>query len=176
MKLLIALPLVLSTAAFVLSLLSLLAGYKQGFMEDYSVLTLNTSALGQQAIQQIANGQSPTPTSDGSEIGSIIASATAALPPSIASAASSIVAQVGSDVVNQLADELGISEFYSVHAMDFCQGSFEPNATTVGASHNVTACSDPLDFGTYLSAYLVQCPLILSPTLAWKNRTDSVQM
>ncbi|CAN8104304.1 unnamed protein product [Discula destructiva] len=150
MRGLIAIPLVLSTAAFVLSLLSLLAGFKQGFMEDYNLMTLNTSALGQQAIQQIANGESPTPTSgSGGAIGSLIASATAALPPAVASEASSILGQIGSSVADQLADELGISEFYSIHAMDFCQGQFVPNATAIGASQNVTNCTEPLDFGAY---------------------------
>lgn len=173
MKLLIALPLVLSTAAFILSLLSLLAGYKQGFMEDYNLLTLNTSALGQQAIQQIASGQSPTPTTGGSEIGSIIASATALLPSSLSSEASSILGQVGSSVAEQLSDELGISEFYSIHAMDFCQGSFQPNATTIGASHNVTNCSAPLDFGTYLLVFSPRFTTYLN-SLAYTKTTDFV--
>lgn len=147
MKFLIAIPLVFSSIAFILALLSLLAGYKQGFMDDYNVLTLNTSALGQQAIQNIANGQSPTATSSsGGAIGSIIASATALLPSSAASEAASIISSLGSSVADDLANQLGISEFYSIHAMDFCQGEFEPSATTAGASHNVTSCTTPLDF------------------------------
>lgn len=147
MKFLIAIPLVFSSIAFILALLSLLAGYKQGFMDDYNVLTLNTSALGQQAIQNIANGQSPTATSSsGGAIGSIIASATALLPSSAASEAASIISSLGSSVADDLANQLGISEFYSIHAMDFCQGEFEPTATTAGASHNVTSCTTPLDF------------------------------
>lgn len=149
MKFLIAIPLVLSSIAFILSLLSLLAGYKQGFMEDYNLLTLNTSALGQQAIQNIANGQSPTATTtsgSGGAVGSIIASATALLPSSVASEAASIIGSLGSSVADDLANQLGISEFYSIHAMDFCQGDFTPTATTAGASHNVTNCTEPLDF------------------------------
>lgn len=118
-------------------------------MEDYNLLTLNTSALGQQAIREIASGQSPTTTS-GSEgaIGSLIASATALLPSAVATEASSILGDIGSSVADELAGELGISEFYSIHAMDFCEGQFAPNASTVGASHNVTNCTMPLDFGT----------------------------
>lgn len=160
MKLLIALPVVLSTAAFILSLLSLLAGYKDSFMEDYNIMTLNTSQLGQQAVREFANGnlQLPTATTgnDESAIASAIASATASLPPAeaseVASAAATILGEIGSDLARSLADELGISEFYSIHAMDFCQGRFRPNATTLGASHNVTNCSTPLDFGTFLPA------------------------
>lgn len=151
MKLIIGIPLLLSTLAFILSLLSLLAGYKQGFMEDYNLLTLNTSALGQQAIQQIASGKVPTPSGGNDAIGSAIAAAAASLP----SEAASLLGQIGGSVANQLAGQLGISEFYSIHAMDFCQGNFSPSASRVGAAHMVTNCTAPLDFGVYPPA----CPV-----------------
>lgn len=123
MKLLIGIPLILSFVAFILSLLSLLGGYKQGFMEDYNLLTLNTTVLGQQAIDQIiANGSSQV---------------------------ASTLRGLGSGAAIQLADTIGISQFYSIHTMNFCEGRFDPSLTVPGASHNVTACTAPLDFGAY---------------------------
>ncbi|KAJ4414101.1 hypothetical protein N0V82_008132 [Gnomoniopsis sp. IMI 355080] len=181
MKFLIAIPLVFSIIAFILSLLSLLAGYKVGFMDEYNVLTLNTSALGQQAIQNIANGQSPTATStsgSGGAIGSIIASATALLPSSAASEAASILGSVGSSVADDLATQLGISEFYSIHAMDFCQGDFSPTATTAGASHNVTSCTKPLDFQAYNFTEKINQELSVGPfqiTLAELGVSQDIQ-
>lgn len=121
-------------------------------MDEYNILTLNTSALGQQAIQRIASGQSPTATttsSSGDPIGSIIASATALIPSSLASEAAGLLGQAGSAVADDLADSIGISEFYSIHAMDFCQGEFEPSASTPGASHNVTSCTPAMDFSEF---------------------------
>lgn len=133
MKAILGFPLLLSTGAFVLSLLSLMAGFKQGFLEDYNVMTLNTSALGEDAIRAIANG-------------SISSTALSSLGVS-SSQASSLINSLSGQIVSDLASQLGIGEFYTIHAMDFCQGNFEPNSTTGGATHNVTFCSAPLDFG-----------------------------
>lgn len=92
MKLLLVLPLVFSIVAFILSLLSLLAGYKPGFMEDYNLMTFNTSALGQSVIQDLLNGGS-------------IAGVT------IPSGAAGILGSLGSEVADQLADQLGIGKW-----------------------------------------------------------------
>lgn len=129
MKPIAAIPLLFSIIAFVLSLLSLLAGYKQGFMEDYNVMTFNTSALGLDTLLAIANG-----TISSSTLGPL------------GSGAAGLLGSLGGEIANDLANQLGIGEFYSIHAMDFCQGDFSPSPATPGASHNVTQCSAPLDF------------------------------
>lgn len=129
MKVLAGIPLLFSVIAFILSLLSLLAGYKQGFMEDYNVMTFNTSALGQDTLLAIANGSVSSST-----LGSL------------GSAAAGLLGSLGGEIADDLANQLGIGEFYSIHAMDFCQGDFEPTPTTPHASHRVTLCSTPLDF------------------------------
>lgn len=145
MKCLLGVPLIFSIGAFVLSVLSLLAGFQKGFLEDYSILTLNTTALGQDAIQAIANGSISSSSLEALGIGSDAASAIQnSLDGPVASGAA---AQIGSN----LASQLGIGEFYTFHAMDFCQGKFEPNPTTVGAARSVTFCSAPLDFGELLA-------------------------
>jgi hypothetical protein len=45
------------------------------------------------------------------------------------------------DIADKLAAELGISQWYSVHLLDTCQGSYSPNATAPGAGYNVTNCT-----------------------------------
>lgn len=167
MKLLVGIPLLLSSVSFILSMLALFAGYREGFMEDYHVLMFNTSTLGQNFLENLASGDSsasatatatPTITSaaststgflDGFNPGglfsSIEASATA-LAGSVESKAASILNDIGNDIADKLADELGIEQFYSVHVMDLCQGEFEPNATSPHATMNITECSKPMDF------------------------------
>lgn len=130
MRPVVLVPLLFSIIAFVLSLLSLLAGYKQGFMEDYNVMTFNTSTLGRGAVESIINGSTST----------------SSLPPAVQSAAAGLEGALANSIGDSLADQLGIGEFYSIHAMDFCQGSFKPSAFDVNAATNVTNCSMPLDF------------------------------
>jgi hypothetical protein len=45
------------------------------------------------------------------------------------------------DAAEAITDRLNISDFYSVHIMNYCQGEFEPNGTAPGASKNTTECS-----------------------------------
>lgn len=44
--------------------------------------------------------------------------------------------------VDDVANALGISDWYSIHVMDACEGQFEPNATADGTSLNVTDCTN----------------------------------
>lgn len=76
-------------------------------------------------------------------LSSIEASATG-LAGSLQSAAASILGDIGGDVADKLADELGISQFYTVHIMDLCQGDYAPNATANGAWMNITECTREL--------------------------------
>jgi hypothetical protein len=147
--------------SFVLTILALLAGHQKGFMEDYHVITFNTSTLGQNYLANLAKGGSSstttsaattttaTPTSTtskgllggiGGMFSSIEASATAVIG-SIESEAASILNDVGNDVADKLASELGIEQFYSVHVLDLCQGNYAPNATAENARLNLTSCT-----------------------------------
>ncbi len=62
-------------------------------------------------------------------------------------AVESELASAEDDIADKLADDLGIKQFYSLHAMDTCEGYFTPNATTPGAGYNVTNCTAPLQTG-----------------------------
>lgn len=163
MKFLATIPAALSAISFVLTMLALFAGHKKGFMEDYHIMAFNTSTLGHDFLSNIAGSSSSssssstttsaaaaaTTSSKGglgdlpdpfSVVSSLKATATAALG-SLESSAASILGDVGDDVADKLADELGIEQFYTLHIMDLCQGDYEPNATASGAWMNVTECT-----------------------------------
>ena len=46
-----------------------------------------------------------------------------------------------SDVADAAADALNLTDFYSVHIMNYCEGYFRPNATDDNAKKNTTFCS-----------------------------------
>lgn len=50
--------------------------------------------------------------------------------------------EITGDVADELADRLGVSEWYSIHVMSTCDGDFKPNATSPGAGFNVTNCTN----------------------------------
>jgi len=49
---------------------------------------------------------------------------------------------IGNSAADKLAEALGISEWYSLHLMDSCEGGFTPNATSPSPGLNVTNCTD----------------------------------
>lgn len=161
MKFSVGLPLLFSMAAFALALVALLAGKDPGMLEEYHIILFNTSTLGHDFISNLVSGEddasststtttpTPTSTSDSGGIGgwfsSIKASATA-IAGSLESEAASILDDIGNDVADKLAKELGIEQFYSLHVMDMCEGNYAPNATAVNAWQNTTNCTTPMDF------------------------------
>jgi hypothetical protein len=60
MRFIAILPVLCCTAALILSFLCLFAGHKKGFMEDYSLLTLNTSAVGQNLVSSATSDSDST--------------------------------------------------------------------------------------------------------------------
>ncbi|KAH0433235.1 SUR7 protein [Colletotrichum camelliae] len=124
-------PLVLSIVAFVLSFLALFAGQKEGFMEDYDVIRLNTSGLGQNVLD-VSSDSSGDDGSTWDRLVGIVRNKT-----------SDIINDIGNDIADRLADELGISHWYSLHLMDVCQGDFAPNVTAPNVWLNVSACTQP---------------------------------
>jgi len=68
------------------------------------------------------------------------------------------------DVADKLAKELGIKQWYSLHLMDMCEGTYAPNATEKGAALNVSTCSNQtamyhFDISTQLNKELEVGPL-----------------
>ncbi|KAH8883072.1 hypothetical protein GQ53DRAFT_664793 [Thozetella sp. PMI_491] len=133
----IGIPIVASVAAFVLVLLALFSGTGHPvFVEQFDIITDLVSKA----------SSSPTATSSGAcqdlggnWLGRACASATAAVGSDVASA----LDKIEDHFADELAKTLGIKQFYSVHTMNICEGYYDPNATVVGASHNVTNCTAP---------------------------------
>lgn len=154
----IGIPVAASLAAFVLLLLALLAGSRPGFMEEYDIISFNTSALGKNLLD-LDNPNEPTPTSSGlcsglgGFLGRACSSATAAVG-SIQSEISGAVNDIGNGIADELADSLGIREFYSLHALTICEGDYTPAATAPGAGRNVTNCHNGFTNGYNVSAFL----------------------
>jgi len=122
-------PVILGLVALILSFLCLFAGSRKGFMEDYAVVTLNTSRIGENVINT-------THPSGGNVITDWIHNLTSTVESDI------------NDDLNSFARSLGLHDFYSAHLMDFCEGYYTPgpvpNATVSGRDihKNITSCSN----------------------------------
>ncbi|PQE21436.1 SUR7 protein [Rutstroemia sp. NJR-2017a BBW] len=124
-------------------MLCLFAGHKPGFMEDYDIVTLNTSDVGANLIPTSTSGIIPTTTSG---IGGVISGLSSLLPrapePGLGDDIENALGALADDVTDAIAKELGIKEWYSLHLMDMCEGTYKPNATAKGAAKNVSRCSN----------------------------------
>ncbi|KAJ4307841.1 hypothetical protein N0V94_009592 [Neodidymelliopsis sp. IMI 364377] len=120
-------PALCCVAALILSFLCLFAGHKRGFMEDYHLLTLNTSLVGQTLLDENSSSSNP------------LLNLLNEIPNSIASTIN--------DKIGEVTEELGIQDWYSAHMLNYCEGQYTPaevaNATvSQGDIHkNVTGCS-----------------------------------
>jgi len=162
-------PMACTITAFVLGMLCLFAGHKRGFMEDYHILTLNSSTLGHNLIPTPTttdSGSIATATSVGSFFSALANNVTGELEGELGQLESDLNDIVG-DVADKLAGELGISQWYSIHLMDMCEGMYNPNATEKGAHKNVTHCTNEtamhhLDITSLISSELSLGPFNLS--------------
>ncbi|KAB8292445.1 hypothetical protein EYC80_008166 [Monilinia laxa] len=179
MQPLASIPMVCSTVTFVLAMLCLFAGNKPGFMEDYHIVTLNTSEVGQNLIPTKTSGSDSTPTSI--SVGGIVSSLSSISPAGIVSGLSGLIPRepgIGDDIANALGDiengiadkvakTLGIQDWYSLHLMDMCEGTYTPNATANGAGLNVSSCTNQtamyhFDINSIISEQLSIGPLHLN--------------
>ncbi|KAK0872226.1 hypothetical protein LTS02_001415 [Friedmanniomyces endolithicus] len=128
MRLPALIPVLLCAAALVLSFLCLFAGSKRGFMDDYSILTLNTSRIGASFLNASHSSSNP-------------------LISFVDNATNSVENTIKQDI-SSVARTLGIHDFYNVHILDFCEGYYTPGPvpnTTLPRSQihrNVTSCSN----------------------------------
>jgi hypothetical protein len=101
-------PVLCCTAALILSFLCLFAGHKAGFMEDYHLLTLNTSMIGETIINETRSTDTSNPLTN--------------LLNSISNTGSEIV----NDAIGEVTQSLGIEDFYSAHMLNYCEGQYTP--------------------------------------------------
>lgn len=141
MRFAVLIPMVCAMAGFVLPLLCMFAGSKPNFMEEFHIITLNTSTLGHQLVS--------TPTSSGAAATSTSSGFWSNLINNVTSEVHNISATLEgdldgylNDLADKLASELGIEQWYSLHLMDMCEGTYKPNATSKGASKNISSCTN----------------------------------
>ncbi|TVY94534.1 SUR7 family protein [Lachnellula willkommii] len=133
------LPMACAIVGFVLSMLCLFAGHKPGFMEEYHIITLNTSTLGHNLIDKaVTTTTSSTATPTATSIGSLLSGIKHNITDTIEGDLNGIL----NDVADKLSQKLGIKQWYSLHLMDSCEGTYAPNATEKGADLNITTCSN----------------------------------
>ncbi|KAI1035730.1 hypothetical protein LB503_013517 [Fusarium chuoi] len=133
----VLLPLVLSMVAFILSMLCLFAGHKEGFMEEYSVARLNTSMIGHNVLDTDSDASSNDNDEDDGFFGKVTDKWN-----EVKDDVKGKINDITGDVADKLADTIGISEWYSIHVMATCDGQYKPNATSLGAGYNVTNCTN----------------------------------
>ncbi|KAH8590546.1 actin cortical patch SUR7/pH-response regulator pali [Bisporella sp. PMI_857] len=140
MRPLALLPLACSIVAFVLGILCLFAGHKPGFMEDYHLVSLNTSMLGHVLVDvpsATTSGAAPSATS----IGSWLENTAKNLTNEISDKVEEELNEIIGDLADKLAEELGTHQWYSLHLMNMCEGNYLPNATEKHTKKNVTHCT-----------------------------------
>ncbi|KAH7391529.1 actin cortical patch SUR7/pH-response regulator pali [Cadophora sp. MPI-SDFR-AT-0126] len=174
-------PLACAIVGFVLSMLCLFAGSKKNFMEDYNIITLNTSTLGHNILGSddpsattTASAAAATATSTADKIGDWFTDIKDNVTDTIEDEFNDLVA----DVADKLAQELGIRQWYSLHLLDMCEGYYKPNATAKGASKNITSCSNrtamyDFDLNKVLNQQLEVGPLKIN--LSDINWPDDIQ-
>ncbi|RMZ83702.1 hypothetical protein DV738_g1097, partial [Chaetothyriales sp. CBS 135597] len=116
------LSLISAVAALALSLLSLFAGSSKSFLQSGDILTLNVSRIGHGTSFNVTDG-------DGGLLSTLV------------NDLEGVLNDLASTTTDELAGALNLTDFYSAHILNYCDGFFKPNATAQGASRNTTFCS-----------------------------------
>ncbi|KAJ3578222.1 hypothetical protein NPX13_g2348 [Xylaria arbuscula] len=137
-------PVLISFVAFVLVMIALLAGTgpQQESLEPYHIIAVNLSNFGQDLIaSSTTSDPEPSETSGSSWLDELEDDARG-LGQDITDGINNLTNGIADDIT----EELGISEWYSLHIMSICEGMFSPNASAPGAWYNMTNCttSSPL--------------------------------
>ncbi|KAF2718819.1 hypothetical protein K431DRAFT_252492 [Polychaeton citri CBS 116435] len=129
---------ILTGISLILTFLTLFAGSSPGFLEDYALVTLNTSQIGSNIFNTSEGGSS----SDNAITGFLH------------NVTDSIQSEI-EDTLNSFAKDLGVHDFYSAHILTSCEGYYTPasvpNATLERTSirENVTNCSSIRAFSAF---------------------------
>ncbi|KAF5670879.1 hypothetical protein FHETE_4327 [Fusarium heterosporum] len=167
-------PMVLSMVAFILSMLCLFAGHKEGFMEEYSVARLNTSMIGHNLLD-IDDSASTNDNKD--DDGGFFDKVTDKWH-EVKDDIKGKINDITGDIADELADTIGISEWYSIHVMATCDGQYKPNATNPGAGYNVTNCTNSAPEKRFNLTEMLDKQLSVGPfglNLADINWPDDIQ-
>jgi hypothetical protein len=140
-------PVALSITALVLSLLCLFAGRKPGVLESYSIITLNTSHIGEFSLNK--------------------SSETSKLFDNLPSGIKNKLTGIADNVTGDFAQALGVHDFYSAHILTYCEGIYTPNDTDPKVDKkNVTKCSNTTAMFTFDPTTILQNELPSDVTLS----------
>ncbi|PBP24074.1 SUR7 protein [Diplocarpon rosae] len=144
MRLTALFPLACAIVGFVLSMLCLFAGSKKGYLENYHIVTLNTSSLGQVLLESDSTATATSATATATSVVGGMGAWLEGVQDNVTDAVDDVEDEFNdlvSDVADKLSQELGIHQWYSLHMLNLCQGDYTPNATAKGASKNATSCT-----------------------------------
>jgi len=125
------LPLLLAIAGFILSLLVLLSGRNEGFLQDVYVLKLDTTRIGENAtVSNLGDriGVDDTPTN------------IPAIDDRLRAAADRIDEKI-EDLIDTAAGSIGLKDVYIAHIMNYCTGVWTGNDQDNDTK--ITDCSKP---------------------------------
>jgi general stress protein CsbA len=133
----ILIPLIFSFVAFVLTNLALFSGNQKGFLEEYAVIRINTTRIGQNVLQTDSKSDSSNDDNGDESLWDKLKGKV----DDLGDDAKGKINDIAGDIIGDIADELGVSDWYSLHVMNACWGGFGPNATTSHFQLNVTNCT-----------------------------------
>ncbi|KAM0465717.1 hypothetical protein ACHAPV_001774 [Trichoderma viride] len=174
-RFLVLIPLILSLVAFVLTNLALFAGHQQGFMEDYAVIRLNTSELGQNIFK---NDKSSSKSGDDDDDDDSIFGKIKGKVHDLTDKGKDKLNDIAGDIIENIAEDLGISQWYSIHIMNACQGEFGANATAAHFKLNTTNCTHSSPSNRFNLTEILNQELSIGPldiSLADIDWPDSIQ-
>lgn len=134
-------PVLISFVAFVLAVIALLAGTgpQEESLEPYHIIAVNVSNFGQDLIKSAASSDSEPSDKDddgGSWFDNLIDDAH-----DLGDDITDGINNITNGIADDLIEEIGISQWYSLHVMTACEGMFAPNVSNPGAWYNLTNCT-----------------------------------
>ncbi|KAI1264190.1 actin cortical patch SUR7/pH-response regulator pali [Xylariaceae sp. FL1019] len=127
-------PVIFSFVAFVLALILLLAGTgpQQRQLEPYHIIAVNISGFGQDLVSS-ATQTSSSPEPSATSLWDEITGEAGDIGQDIENGLNDLVG----DAADEIIEELGISDWYSLHIMAICEGMFANSSN----AYNTTNCT-----------------------------------
>jgi uncharacterized membrane protein YagU involved in acid resistance len=173
-RFIVLIPLVFSIASAVLAALALFAGHEKGFMENYAVARLNTSRIGYNLVD-ISNKKTKRglfgddedeaqDNNDGDDsLWDDIQEGAGDIWDDVSGEIENQLNDIGNNLADELAETLGLSEWYSLHIMSACQGFFTPEPTASNPGLNISYCNNTAPEDAFNLQDVIETELSLGP-------------
>ncbi|KAM3066669.1 hypothetical protein ACMFMG_002381 [Clarireedia jacksonii] len=133
---------ILSLVAFILTLLAVISGVKKDVLEDTYSLRLNTTGISENIVKFTpTTSTSPSSSASTSDPLGALGSAFSGILNNITSGIDGAINGAESGVFDTIANALGVSEIYTFHLQNICQGKLADNA----AGYTIANCSSYSD-------------------------------